>query len=157
MDAVAVFESIHHPGKTPWGVIYTRFLARPLGVCTLPLMVGATTSALLDQPVWAYLVWGLPGAILLATVWTHFSLHRTPAEVSFCSGQAAVRSVYDVLRKRPREWAPISNVRATSWNVELAVGRTTYELAPEQWPDHGALRDAARQSFRPQMSSSPPG
>jgi hypothetical protein len=154
MNATTVFESIHHPHGASWGLVYTRFLARPLGVCIIPLMVGATTSALLEQPVWGYLVWGLPAALVLATVWTHFSLGRTPAELSFRSGQAAVRSVYDVLRGQPRDWRPIFNVRTTAWSVEVAVGRTTHLFQPEQWPEFEALGDAARQSFQPQASPS---
>lgn len=144
------FKSTHHPGDTPWGIVYTRFLARPLGVCTVPLMIGATTSALLGQSVWAYLVWGLPAAIALATVWTHFSMARTVAEVRFRTGQAALRSVYDVLLDRPSDWQPIFNVRTTTWHLELSVGRTTYEMTPKRWPDYETLCDAARQSFASQ-------
>lgn len=149
-----VFESTDHPKGTPWGLVYTRFLARPLAVCTIPLMVGATTSALLKQPVWAYLVWGLPIALVLATLWTHFSLNRTLAEVSFRPGQAAVRSVGDVLSDQPRDWEPIFNVRTTSWSVEVALGRTTYVFGAERWPNFEALGDVARESFRPQASAS---
>jgi len=124
-------------------------------MCTLPLMIGATTSALLGQSVWAYLVWGLPAALLLATIWTHFSMARTLAEVALRPGQAAFRSVYDVLLDRPRAWAPIFNVRTTSWDTELSVGRTTYTLQPKRWPEYDKLQSAARQSFQPQASSSP--
>lgn len=141
------FKSVHHPGNTPWGLVYTQFLARPLGVCTVPLMIGATTSALLGQPVWAYLVWGLPSALTLATVWTHFSMSRTLAEVRFQSGHAALRSVSDVLRNRPLEWKPIFHVRTTSWHLELSVGRTTHEMSPASWPDYQALCEAARHAF----------
>ena len=148
------FKSIYHPGDTAWGVVYTRFLASPLGVCTVPLMIGATASALLDQPIWAYLVWGLPAAIALATAWTHFSLSRTTAEIRFRSGQAAIRSVHDVLLERPLQWKPMFNVRTTSWQVELSVGRTTHELQADTWPNHDALQKAARQSFQSEVSSS---
>ena len=117
-------------------------------------MIGATTSALLGQPIWAYLVWGLPAAIALATVWTHFTLSRTIAEVGFRPGQAALRSVYDVLLNRPLNWKPIFNVRTTSWHVELSAGRTTYELHHDQWPNHDALSDAAVQAFQPETSPS---
>lgn len=153
-NLVTIFKSSHHPEGTPWGIVYTRFLARPLGVCTVPLMIGATTSALLEQPIWGYLVWGLPAAIGLATVWTYFSLARTIAEVGFRSGQAAVRSVYDVLRTRPFEWKSIHNVRTTSWHVELSIGRITYMLQPEDWPNYDTLRETARQSFQAELSSS---
>lgn len=117
-------------------------------------MIGATTSALLGQPIWAYLVWGLPIAIALATVWTHFTLSRTIAEVGLRPGQAAFRSVYDVLLDRPYEWKPVLNVRTTSWHVELSAGRTTYELQADRWPDYDALRDAALQSFQAESSAS---
>ncbi len=149
-----IFRSIHHPAGSPWGIVYTRFLARPLGVCTVPLMIGATTSALLGQPIWAYLVWGLPSAIALATVWTHFTMARTIAEVGFRPGQAAFRSVYDVLLDRPLVWKPIFDVRTTSWHVELSAGRTTYELRQDRWPEFDALQDAARQSFQSETASS---
>lgn len=157
IDVPSTFKSTHHPEGRSWGLVYTRFLARPLGMCTVPLMIGATTSALLGQPVWAYLVWGLPAAILLATVWTHFSMARTVAEVGLRPGQAAFRSVYDVLLNRPREWDPIFDVRTTAWDTELSVGRTTYTLHPKRWPEYDALQDAARQSFRPEAISSSPG
>lgn len=146
------FKSTYHPGDSPWGIVYTRFLARPLGVCTIPLMIGATTSALLNQSVWPYLVWGLPSALALATLWTHFSMARTVAEVGFRAGQATIRSVYDVLLERPFNWKPILNVRTTSWNLELSAGRTTYEMTPEQWREYERLCEAARESFKQQQS-----
>ena len=147
------FRSTHHPGNAPWGIVYTRFLARPLGVCTVPLMIGATMSALLGEPIWAYLVWGLPSAIALATIWTHYTMARTIAEVGFRPGQAAFRSVYDVLLNRPFAWKPIFDVRTTSWHVELSVGRTTHELRKDRWPDHDRLQDAALQSFQAEAAS----
>jgi hypothetical protein len=119
-------------------------------------MIGATTSALLDQSVWGYLVWGLPVAIGLSTVWTHFTMSRTIAEVGFRSGQAALRSVHDVLTERPYEWKPILSVRATSLRIEISIGRTTHMLYPNQWPKYDALQDAARQSFRPAPNASTP-
>lgn len=73
---------------------------------------------------------------------------RTIAEVRFRSGQAAFRSVYDVLRGRPPDWKPLFNVRTTSWHVEISAGRTTYMLQLEQWPNYDALQNAARQAFQ---------
>ncbi len=143
-----VFESVYHPGKSSWGLVYTRFLARPLGVCTVPLMIGATTSALLGEPIWGYLVWGLPSAVALATMWTHFTISRTIAEVALRPGQAAFRSIYEVLRDKSRSWNPVFSVRVTTWHIELSVGRTTHMLKPDDWPDYNRLKEVARKSFR---------
>lgn len=116
-------------------------------------MIGATTSALLGDPIWAYLVWGLPTAIALASIWTRFTMARTIAEIALQPGQAAIRSVYDVLREHPLDWESISTVRSTSWNTELSVGRTTFVLYPKQWPKYDQLQEVARQSFQPEASS----
>ena len=148
------FQSTSHPGNAPWGIVYTRFLARPLAVCVIPLMIGATTSALLGKPIWAYLFWGLPFALLLATIWTYFTLDRTIAEVRVRSGQIALRSVYDVLRDRPPNWKPLFNVRTTSWHTELSVGRTTYMLHPNRWPNYEGLKEAALGAFQAGQRSS---
>lgn len=118
-------------------------------------MIGATTSALLGQAVWGYLVWGLPAAVLLSSVWTHFSMDRTLAEVHLRAGQAALRSVYDVLRDRALDWKPIFNVRTTSWHIELSIGRTTYELRNTDWPAFDRLGGVARRAFHPEGSTSP--
>lgn len=147
------FRSTHHPGETPRGIVYTRFLARPLAVCTLPLMIGATMSALLEQPVWGYLVWGLPAALGLAVVWARFSMARTNAELLLRPGELAIRSVQDVLQNRELDWEPIYNVRSTSWDVQISAGRTTYVFQPSNWPSYEVLKNAARDCFRPETAS----
>lgn len=149
-----VFQSADHPGHTPGRVVYTRALAGPLAVCTVPLMIGATTSALLGEPVWGYLVWGLPAALTLSSLWTHFTLARTPAELAVRPGQAALRSVVEVLRNSPRTWHAISSVRATRWELELSIGRTTHMLKPNRWPQYAALREETRNAFDPSRQPS---
>ncbi len=134
--------------------MFTRVLARPLGVCTIPIMIGATASALQGQPIWSYVAWGLPAALLVATLWAHFTLRRTVAEIRLRPGQAAVRSVRDVLRDHPPQWHPLYKVRATSWYLEVSLGWNTYEFHPQQWPDYEGLQEGARQAFHPDDTSS---
>lgn len=117
-------------------------------------MVVATASALQGKPVWGYLAWGLPAAILIATLWAQFMLSRTVAEVRLRPGQAAIRSVHDVLYDRSPDWYPLYNVRQTPWHVEMSVGWNTYEFGPRQWPEYEALRTAAREAFHSEASSS---
>lgn len=118
-------------------------------------MIGATMSALLGQPIWAYLVWGLPAAIGLAMTWARFSMARTRAELLLRPGEVAVQSVQDVLSDEAPDWEPIYNVRSTSWDVQISAGRTTYEFQPSDWPEYDVLKEAARDSFRPDTTSSP--
>lgn len=117
-------------------------------------MIGATASALQGQPVWLYLAWGFPAALLVATFWAHFTLRRTIAEIQLRSGQAAVRSVQDVLSGQSSTWHPLFKVRTTPWHTEVSVGWNTYELAPRDWPEYEELRDAAREAFNPNTSNS---
>lgn len=149
-----MYKSTHHPDDTPRGVVFTQALARPLGVCTVPIMIGATASALQGNPIWAYLTWGLPAALLVATLWAHFTLRRTVAEIRLRSGQAAVRSVQDVLNDRPPQWHPLFKVRATTWYLEVSLGWNTYEFRPKQWPEYNELTESARQAFQPDESAS---
>lgn len=153
-DVSKVFKSVHHPEDTPRGVVFTRALARPLGVCTVPIMIGATASALQGQPVWSYLVWGLPAALLVATFWAQFTLRRRVAEVHLRPAQAVVRSVRDVLNDHSPDWQPLYNVRTTPWRVEVSVGWNTYELDPPHWPEYDTLQEEVQNAFHPDESSS---
>ena len=154
----SVFRSVHHPGDTPSGVVYTRALAGPIGACTVPLMIGATTSALLQQSVWPFLVWGLPLAVLCATGWAHFTLTRQIAELHLRAGQAALRSVWDVMRDRSAEWHALHNVKTTAAGVELSIGWAAYELRRVDWaqfPQMQAQNEEAFRADRPTQSAPP--
>ena len=139
-----VFQSIHHPEDTPSSLVYARALVAPIGACTTPVMIGAAATALQGQPVWAYLVWGFPAALLVASVWTQFALSTTAAEVHLKPGQCAIRSVQEVLRDTPPEFHPLFNVRTTPSRIEIALGWDTQICARSDWPEYGRLRDAAQ-------------
>ncbi len=146
MPVSTVFRSTHHPGNAPSGLVYTRALVGPIGVCTTPVMIGATAAALQSQPIWGYLVWGLPLAIILAMTWAQFSLSTTPAEIHLKPGQCAVQSVRDVLREKPPTFHPLYNVKVSPFQIELAIGWKTQECVRADWPQYGKLRKAAQQA-----------
>lgn len=145
-----MFKSVHHPeGRAP-GFVYTEALIKPIGACMSPLMVGATASALQGNPILGYLVWGVPAALVVATLWTHFRLSSTPAELRLRSGQVALRSVQDVILNRAPTWKPLYNVRVSAEYLEISVRWNTQMVRRTEWPEYERLRDAAKQAFHPQ-------
>lgn len=154
-----VFKSKNHPKGRPRTLVYTQALVQPIGACTAPLMIGATAAALQGRPAWGYLVWGFPVALFVATLWTHFYLSSTTAEVHLRSGQIAIRSIQDVLGDRPLDWHPLHNVRATPDYTEISVGWSTQVCRREEWPEYEQLKTAAQQALRaedPARSVAPP-
>lgn len=143
----AVFRSSHHPEGMPKGFVYAQRLAGPIGACTTPVMIGATAAALRGHSVLEYLVWGLPAALLTASLWTQFTLSSTTAEVHFRPGQVAVQSVHDVLYENPLDWHPLYNVRETRWHLELALGWDTQVCHQREWPDYEKLSAAAERAL----------
>jgi hypothetical protein len=144
-----VFKSRDHPQGRPRGLVYTNALVKPIAACVTPLMIGATAAALQGQSVWGYLVWGFPGALLVATLWTHFRLSTIPAEVHFRPGQVAIRSLQDVLLGRSPSWNPLYNVQVAPEETEISVGWNTVVCRRAQWPEYAELREAAQQAFHP--------
>lgn len=139
-----VFTSVHHPDGMPAAVAYGRALVGPLGFCTLPVMIAATTAALQEASVWPFLMWGLPVALLVATLWTRFRLGTTPAEIHIRPREAAVRSVHDCLAAAPLDWQRIHQVRKKHTALIVTMGLDAYRLVYADWPDHPALLDALR-------------
>lgn len=153
-----VFKSVHHPEDQSSGRVYTETLVKPIGACLSPIMIGAAASALQGNPVIGYLLWGVPAALFIATLWTHFLLSSTPAEVHLRSGRVALRSIQDVVLDRSPDWNPLYNVRVSPESVEISVRWTTRIFRPRNWPEYDRLREAAEQAYhprqRPQSSSS---
>ncbi len=142
---MAVFKSIHHPGDTPAALVYGQALVAPLGFFTLPVMIAATAAALQHRPLLPFLAWGLPAALLAATVWTRFRLGATAAEVRVRNHQASVRSVHDCLGAAPDDhWQWIHEIRSGSDALIVTMGFETHRFHYDAWPEHRALLDALR-------------
>jgi hypothetical protein len=143
-----------HPGGQPRAQVYAYWLVGPIGACTVPVMIGATAAALQGQTVWEYLVWGLPSALVVASIWTQFSLSRTVTEVQFRAGQCAVRSLHDVLVGRPPKWHPLYGLQESEAEIELSFGWSTEVIRRREWPQFAQLRDAARHAVQGRHTSS---
>lgn len=116
-------------------------------------MIGATAAALQGQPIWGYLVWGFPTALVIASLWTHFRLSSTAAELHLRSSQIAIQSVQDVLLDRSPTWHPLHNVRVGPEYTEVSVGWSTQICRRQDWPEYERLRNAAQEAFYPRQSS----
>jgi len=146
------FRSHLHPGERSKAQVYAQRLVGPIGTCTLPVMIGATVAVLQGETVWAYLVWGFPTALALASVWTQFTLSRTVVEVHLRGGQCAVQSLYDVLLDRPLQWDPLYGLQESEGQIELSFGWTTQVLRRTEWTHFTELRDAVRYAVKGQVS-----
>ena len=155
-----IIPSIHHPGDEPAARVYGRALVKPVAATVLPLMIAVTASALQLGVVWPYVLWGLPTALAVASVWTRFRLGNQPAEVRLQPGQAAVRSVHDVLTGTPPDFQPIHDVRVSADTLTVMVGYTTFAFEAADWPDYNQFKEefeSARhgREAAPQTSASP--
>ena len=115
-----------------------------MAVCMLPMMLGGLVTVLQGYPALAYLVIGFPAALIAAVGWTFFRMHALLAEIHVRPGEAAVRTVWETLRARPLDWAPIFELRAAPSSLTLALGDATYELNRAAWPEADTLLDGLR-------------
>lgn len=147
MTDIAVFTSAAHPEGQPWALVYAGALIKPLGACMLPVMIVTLVAVLEQQPVLPYLMWGFPGALALASLWTRFRLSRTPAEVHVRAGQAAVRSVHECLQTDPPLiWQRILEIRDGSSALFVTLGLDTYTFRHDEWPQHPELMKALKRA-----------
>lgn len=138
------FRSRHHPGDDSAALVYGRAVARPIGACVVPLMIGATMSVLQSQDPLPYLTMGLPGAVALALTWTRFRLGSTPAALQIRGPQVAILSVRDVLRDAEPNWQPLFDVRVAPDAIHVTLGHDADTLRHTEWPEQDALADALR-------------
>lgn len=140
------FISEDHPQGLPTTLVVGRALAAPLGTCAVPVMLVTLAAALQERELMPFLLWGMPAALLVASLWTRFHLMRTPAEVLVRTDAAAVRSIYDCAQRRGAQWKRVFDLRTTRHSLEVAIGRDAYELAHKQWPEHEALLAALKEA-----------
>lgn len=138
------FHSIHHPEGLPPSHVVGHALVRPVAACVVPVMIAATVAVLQWTSAWPFFSVGLPIALGIASLWTHFDLHRKPAVLHLRPGQAAIQSVYDVMRDRSPDWRPLLDARLSHSKVNLTLGLSTLTIERSTWPEFDAVEDAVR-------------
>ncbi len=142
-----VFRSRHQPGGAPPATVYGGYLIRTLGLCMIPLMLGATAAALQARPALPYLVWGFPPALLLALGWTHYRLRTLPAEIRVSGDRVSMFSVWDCLQGASSSGHHrVLDLKVSRTTLEVTIDRTPYTLARRDWPEAGPLLDALRRT-----------
>ena len=144
---MTLFKSLSHPGSSPAPLVYGRSLVRPLAFCMLPLMIFASLNVLTGVDPFSLLLWSVPGAYLLATAWTFYTLQGTLAEIILHEGAAAVRTVWEVAsKKKDLRWWYILGVKANGSGLLVTVGHTVYDLQADDWPSLSDLRSALEEA-----------
>ena len=143
---VRLFHSTAHPAGASASLVWARALVLPLATAMLPVMIATLVAALEGLSLLPFLVFGFPGAIAAATLWTRYRLSLTLAEIHVRGGEAAVRTVTEVLRDRRLTWRSVFDLRKTKTTFIVAVGRTHYELDDADWPDVRALLNALQKA-----------
>lgn len=151
------FRSIYHPDGLPASHVFGRALVRPVAACVVPIMIGATVAVLEWTPVWPFFSVGLPLALGVATVWTHFTLRRQPAALHLRPGEAAVQSVWDVMRDHRIDWHPLLDARVSPSETLLTLRLNTVTLSRQTWPEFDALQEAVEDTRRAGSVSQMPG
>lgn len=139
-----VFKSTDHPGDLPGAYIYLQVLGRAFLWCTLPLMLGATATVLMEGDPLPFLIWGLPVAVLAATGWTLFHLNRRIAMIRITDGHVAVYSVWDVVHNRPPITGPLLHAERSYKGVRASIGDAVYTFQAESWLEFEELLGTLR-------------
>ena len=144
-----VFQSRKYPGPAAPTLLFGRALVQPLATCLLPVMVLTLTGVLQGFSILPYLLWGYPGAGLLAGAWTWFRLKTDIAEIQVRveEGRAAARSIWSCaqLDAQP-QWYPILDLRRARGTAFVTLGHVAYELRASEWPSYDALLEALREA-----------
>lgn len=129
-----VFRSIHHPGDASPVGLFTQWLIRPLAVCMLPVMILMLVEVLQGRDVLRYVLYAFPAAIVLASAWTAFRMRAATAEIVVSGPYAEIRTVLDVLSRRPRNpWRMVLDVRKSDDHFQVAIGESVFEMPDEEW------------------------
>ena len=139
------FRSDRHPGDVPAAILFGQALAVPVGVCALPVMIGALVTMLDGGRPLPFLLYGFPLSLVVAWWWTASTLRATVVEVWIDDGLASYRSRWDVAIRRPRRpGSAVIDVRRSGGDLLLTIGLDTISLVRAQWPDHTRIESIFR-------------
>lgn len=127
--------------------VFGQALVRPLGICMLPVMIGALVVMLEGGQPLPFLWMGFPLATVVALFWSRQRLHSDIAEITVDDGRVSLRSRWDVtMRRRPPSATSVLDVRMKETDILVTVGLSTHTLPRQEWPEWDALREDLMQA-----------
>ncbi|NNF03131.1 MAG: hypothetical protein HKN17_01590 [Rhodothermales bacterium] len=143
--AYRCYRSVDHPDGRPRSWEYASALVRPIGICMLPVMIGALVAMLEGLPALRYLTIGSPIAIGVASVWTWIRVRDDVVEVCISTEKqgVSVLSRHDAASpRRPEAWTRLFNVETSDdGRVFLTAGHEEFRLEAHRFPDMDELLD----------------
>lgn len=137
--AYRCYRSVDHPDGRPRSWEYASALVRPIGICMLPVMIGALVAMLEGMPALNYVRIGSPIAIGIASMWTWIRVRDEIVEVCISSERqgVSVLSRHDAAApRRPESWMRLFNVHVDQEDrVVLTVGHEEYRVDPDRFPE----------------------
>lgn len=152
--AYRCYRSVDHPDGRPRSWEYAAALVRPIGVCMLPVMIGALVAMLEGMPALRYVTVGSPIAIGIASIWTWIRVRDDVVEVCISTEKQGV-SVYSrhdaASPRRPVSLMRLFNVQFDSEDrVVLTLGHEEFRLDPDGFPEIDDLIADCRGVMYPQ-------
>ncbi len=153
-----IFMSTRHPGRVRAPNLLAQLLLRKLAVAMLPLMIVTLTGVLHTHDIRAYLVFGLPAAVVVAVAWTAFEMRLLIVEVRIRHGYAAICTLWHCMSARQDDpWLPVFDVRRSRASIIVGLGDAVYEFRDTDWPQYEAMLEAFVQSKEwPSSAGIPP-
>jgi len=137
--AYRCYRSVDHPDGRPRSWEYASALVRPIGVCMLPVMIGALVAMLEGLPALRYLTIGSPIAMSVASAWTWIRVRDDIVEVCVSAEKqgVSVLSRHDAAAPRnPMLWMRIFNVEFDQEDrVVVTLGHEDFRIEPDEFPE----------------------
>jgi len=122
-------------------MVFALAFTGPLGFLLLLLMIAGTASVLLGEDPLPQLLWTAPAAIALAFAFTLHRLRSLDAELVVLGDRAAMRSVWEVVWRKPAILETMTPPRRVRDGLDLGIGRTVHTLTSDDWPELNRINE----------------
>ena len=137
------FRSNEHPRVASKASVAAAALAKPIGFCMLPVMIGALVTMLQGFYALGFLLYGFPIASVVALGWTWIRVRSQIVEIHFDRDLVGVRSLMDAaLPASPLILKRLIDVDADQRPAWITLGLDHYQLHPSLWPEWNMIQHA---------------
>jgi len=138
--AYQTFISTLHPGGRTKAAIVGTALAKPVGICMLPVMMGALVGMLQGYPVLGFLYFGFPISLLVASGWSWIQVRNIICEVHIHDGVVAIRSQWEAADlPSALNWRRLIDSSEIESGLRITLGLEEYSLHRQEWDRWSAL------------------